>query len=62
MGPEHPSPNSVLDGSVYKDDLQSPVMQTPKDPKGNLMAAFHILVSQLVQQRDLMRDVLVITI
>jgi hypothetical protein len=46
MGPEHPSPNSVLDGSVYKDDMQSPVMQTPKDPKGNLTAAFHILVSQ----------------
>ncbi|XP_045825207.1 protein LONGIFOLIA 2 [Trifolium pratense] len=33
MGPEHPSPNSVLDGSVYKDDLLSPVMQTPEDSK-----------------------------
>ncbi|GAU12715.1 hypothetical protein TSUD_122070 [Trifolium subterraneum] len=33
MGPEHPSPNSVLDASVYKDDVQSPVVQTPNDPK-----------------------------
>ncbi|KAL5077974.1 hypothetical protein RYX36_016958 [Vicia faba] len=30
---EHPSPNSVLDGSVYIDDAASPVMQIPKDPK-----------------------------
>lgn len=31
--PEHPSPTSVLDGSVYKDDEPSQKIQTPKDPK-----------------------------
>ncbi|CAL5201799.1 unnamed protein product [Lathyrus oleraceus] len=30
---EHPSPISVLDGSVYTDDVASPAMQTPKDPQ-----------------------------
>ncbi|XP_004516159.1 protein LONGIFOLIA 1 [Cicer arietinum] len=31
--PEHLSPISVLDGSMYKDDESSPVTRIPKDPK-----------------------------
>jgi len=40
--PEHPSPTSVLDGLVYKDDEPSQKMQTPKDPKGSLCFLFKI--------------------
>ncbi|KAL3024838.1 hypothetical protein AAZX31_04G147300 [Glycine max] len=32
--PEHPSPISVLDGSVYRDDMPSPVKQISEDSKG----------------------------
>ncbi|KAK7328425.1 hypothetical protein VNO77_22531 [Canavalia gladiata] len=32
--PEHPSPISVLDGSVYRDDMPSPVKQISENPKG----------------------------
>ncbi|KAG5032268.1 hypothetical protein JHK82_015844 [Glycine max] len=32
--PEHPSPISVLDGSVYRDDVPSPVKQISEDSKG----------------------------
>ncbi|KAG2679501.1 hypothetical protein I3760_11G052900 [Carya illinoinensis] len=34
VAPEHPSPVSVLDGSVYRDDAPSPVKQTPNSLKG----------------------------
>ncbi|XP_002514640.2 protein LONGIFOLIA 1 isoform X1 [Ricinus communis] len=33
--PEHPSPISVLDASVYRDDALSPVKQIPNLPKGD---------------------------
>ncbi|BAT79806.1 hypothetical protein LR48_Vigan04g032400 [Vigna angularis] len=33
--PEHPSPISVLDGSVYRDDVPSPVKQISEDSKGD---------------------------
>ncbi|XP_027329395.1 protein LONGIFOLIA 1-like [Abrus precatorius] len=33
--PEHPSPISVLDGSVYRDEMPSPVKQISEDPKGD---------------------------
>ncbi|WCJ35829.1 Protein LONGIFOLIA 1 [Euphorbia peplus] len=33
--PEHPSPVSVLDASVYRDDTLSPLKQTPNMPKGD---------------------------
>ncbi|TKY73294.1 LONGIFOLIA 2 protein [Spatholobus suberectus] len=33
--PEHPSPISVLDGSVYRDDMPSPVNQISEDSKGD---------------------------
>ena len=36
--PEHPSPISVLDGSVYIDDVPSPVKQISEDPKGIVLA------------------------
>lgn len=36
--PEHPSPISVLDGSVYRDDVPSPVKQISEDSKGILSA------------------------
>lgn len=36
--PEHPSPISVLDGSVYRDDMPSPVKQISEDSKGILSA------------------------
>ncbi|KAJ1428088.1 DUF3741-associated sequence motif [Sesbania bispinosa] len=35
--PEHPSPISVLDGSVYRDDLPSPVKQISEDPKESVI-------------------------
>lgn len=38
QAPEHPSPISVLDGSVYRDDDPSPVKQISKDPKGIVYA------------------------
>ncbi|CAN0871149.1 Protein LONGIFOLIA 2 [Linum grandiflorum] len=34
-GPEQPSPVSVLDSSVYKDDAISPIKQTPNMPEGD---------------------------
>ncbi|KAI4343978.1 hypothetical protein L6164_011259 [Bauhinia variegata] len=33
--PEHPSPVSVLDGTVYRDDVPSPIKQIFDAPKGN---------------------------
>ncbi|XP_020208263.1 protein LONGIFOLIA 2 [Cajanus cajan] len=33
--PEHPSPISVLDGSVYRDDVPSPVKQISEDSKAD---------------------------
>lgn len=36
--PEHPSPVSVLDGSVYRDDLLSPVKQISEVPNGIVSA------------------------
>ncbi|XP_059441169.1 protein LONGIFOLIA 1 [Corylus avellana] len=35
VAPEHPSPVSVLDASVYRDDELSPIKQIPNAPKGD---------------------------
>ncbi|KAM1295808.1 hypothetical protein TB1_014944 [Malus domestica] len=35
VGPEHPSPVSVLDNSAYRDDAPSPVKQMPNALQGN---------------------------
>ena len=37
IAPEQPSPVSVLDASVYRDDAPSPVKQTPTALKGNFL-------------------------
>lgn len=37
ISPEHPSPVSVLDTSVYRDDAPSPVKQTPAALKGKFL-------------------------
>lgn len=45
VGPEHPSPVSVLDASIYRDDSPSPVKQIPDALKGNV--PIHLLVLAL---------------
>ena len=37
VAPEHPSPVSVLDASVYRDDALSPVKQMPNMIKGKIL-------------------------
>jgi hypothetical protein len=37
VAPEHPSPVSVLDALVYRDDALSPVKQIPNMLKGKVL-------------------------
>ena len=47
--PEHPSPVSVLDASVYRDDAPSPVKQIPNALKGEVSVTqkSHLDMAQL---------------
>ncbi|KAL9337726.1 hypothetical protein Peur_069495 [Populus x canadensis] len=46
VAPEHPSPVSVLDASVYRDDALSPVKQMPNLIKGDVPKDFHYQQSE----------------
>ncbi|XP_011007772.1 PREDICTED: protein LONGIFOLIA 1-like [Populus euphratica] len=46
VAPEHPSPVSVLDASVYRDDALSPVKQMPNTIKGDVPKDFHYQQSE----------------
>lgn len=49
VAPEHPSPVSVLDASVYRDDSLSPVKHIPNALKGEVSVTqkFHLDNAQL---------------
>ena len=41
LAPEHPSPVSVLDDTMYSDDTPSPVKQIPDTLKGGTLIYFY---------------------